>query len=211
MEINYPQPAVARNSHDILNVIESLSFTPKDQKLIDTARAQATEINQTINKILADPPHAARHEHFSWLHLEVDRLEQVLIDQPTHMHAEIFHAAIIRLEEAKQSQERIGAALNIAGQRISQSISGIVQGHLDKVGQRIETEANSRRNELAATRHGLFNTSNESRQLEARVQALFDALTAERTEAMRDPLSWLERHGLAMDDITAAQASTEAA
>ena len=65
---------------DIISIAEQIGFTPKDIKAITAARAQATEINQTINKVLADPPHAARHEHFSWLHHEVDRLEQVLID-----------------------------------------------------------------------------------------------------------------------------------
>jgi hypothetical protein len=209
MEINYPQPTAARNSHDILQICESIGFTPKDRKAIDAARRQAEDINATTDKILADPSHCARYEHFSWLHREIDRLEQVLIDEPTYMHAEIFHAAIVRLAEAKQSQERIGAALNIAGQRISQSLAAIVQAHLDKVQSRIETEANSRRGELAATRHGLFNNSDERRALESRVAQLLADLGNVRTEAAQDPLEWLMREGLM--DHEPEQADTEAA
>ena len=181
---------------DITQIAESIPFSSKDINSINAARQQAAAINATINKILGDPPHAARHEHFSWLHLEVDRIEAELIDNPSHANAERLHAAIVRFDQAKQSQERIGGALGIAGQRISQSISGIVQGHLAKVQSRIETEATSRRAELAATRHGLFNNSDESRALEARVQALLADLASVRTEAAQDPLGWVMREGL---------------
>ena len=197
-------------SHDILQICESIALAPKDIKLINTARQQAAAINETINKILADPPHAARHEHFSWLHHEVDRIEQVLIDWPSHENAERLHAAIVRFNSAKDTQQRIGGALGIAAQKVSQSLGAVVAGHLDKCRQRIETEANTRRAELAATRHGLFNTSDESRQLEARVTALLADLASERQEAEQDPLAWLERHGLAMDGQP-EQADTEAA
>ena len=197
--------------NDIIQICEQIAFAPKDRKAIDSARLKAAEINATIGKVLGDSPNAPYDTPYSWLHCEIDRLEQVLIDQPSHMHAEIFHAAIIRLEEAKQSQERIGAALGIAAQKVSQSVAGIVAGLLDKVQSRIETEATSRRAELAATRHGLFNNSDESRALENRVAQLIANLASERQEAAQDPLGWLERHGLAMDDITAAQADTEAA
>ncbi len=194
-------------NHDILQICESTAFTAKDIKAIAAARAQAAEINETINKVLGDSPHAPYDTPFSWLHCEVDRLEQVVTDWPSHENAERLHAAIIRLEEAKLSQNRVGSALGIALGKVSQSVAGIVQGHLDKVQSRIETEATSRRAELAATRHGLFNTSDESRQLQARVQALLDALTAERTEAASCPLSWLDQHGLALDDQPAQGAS----
>ena len=186
-------------SHDILQICESIAFAPKDIKAITAARAQAADISATIGKILADSTHAPYDTPYSWLHCEVDRLEQVLIDQPTHMHAEIFHAAIIRLEEAKVTQNRIGGALGIALAKASQSVAGIVAGLLDKVQSRIETEATSRRAELATSNHALFSNADEKRQLEARVQALIHELNSERTEAMRDPLAWLERHGLAMD------------
>ena len=195
---------------DITSIAESIGFSAKDIKAITAARAQAAAINQTISKILADPIHAPSHSYFSWLHHEVDRLEKVLIDWPTHENAERLHSAIVRFDQAKQSQERIGAALGIAAQKVSQSVAGIVAGHLDKAQSRIETEATSRRAELAATRHGLFNNSDESRALESRVQALIHELNSERTEAMRDPLGWLERHGLALDDQP-EQADTEAA
>ena len=68
-------------------------------------------------------------------------------------------------------------------------------------------EADTRRAELAATRHGLFNTSSESRQLEARVQALLADLASVRTEAATDPLGWLTREGLM--DGEPVQADTE--
>ena len=186
-------------SHDITQICESIEWSAKDRREIDKARKQAEDINAIIGKILADSTHAPYDTPYSWLHCEVDRLEQVLIDQPTHMHAEIFHAAIIRLEEAKVTQNRIGGALGIALAKASQSVAGIVAGLLDKVQSRIETEATSRRAELATSNHALFSNADEKRQLEARVQALIHELNSERTEAMRDPLAWLERHGLAMD------------
>ena len=184
---------------DITSIAESIGFSAKDIKAINAARVQAAAINETIGKVLADPPHAARHEDFSWLHLEVDRMEQLLIAWPSHENAEKLHAAIVRFNSAKDTQNRVGGALGIAAQKVSQSLGAVVAGLLDKVGQRIESEATSRRAELAATRHGLFNTSDESRQLEARVQALLDALTAERAEAAKCPLSWLDRAGLCME------------
>ena len=197
-------------NHDILQICESIGFTPKDRKAIDAARLKAESIASTINKIVADPSHAPSESYFSFLHLEADRLERVLIDEPTHMNAEVFHAALIRFDEAQKTQQRIGAALGIALANVSQSISGTVQAHLDRVQSRIETEASTRRAELAATRHGLFNTSDESRALEARVTALLADLASERTEAASDPLGFIERRGLAMHSEP-EQADTEAA
>ena len=197
-------------SHDIIQICEQIAFAPKDRKAIDLARLKAAEINATIGKVLGDSPNAPYDTPYSWLHCEIDRLEQVLIDQPTHMHAEIFHAAIIRLEEAKQSQGRIGGALNIAGQRISQSLAGIVAGHLDKVEQRIQKEADLRRAELKPSNHALFSNADEKRALEARVTQLLSDLASVRTEAGQDPLGWIERNGLAMDSQP-EQADTEAA
>ena len=197
-------------SHDILQICESIGFAPKDRKAIDAARAQAADINATIGKVLADSTHAPYDAAYSWLHCEVDRLEQVVIDWPSHENAERLHSAIVRFNSAKDTQNRIGGALGIAAQKVSQSVAGIVQAHLDKCRERIEKEAGLRRAELAATRHSLFNNSDESRALESRVQALLDALAAERTEAASCPLAWLERHGLAMDSEP-EQADTEAA
>jgi hypothetical protein len=210
MEITHYQPPVARNSHEISQIAESIPFTTKDLKTINAARKQTADIASTTDKILADPSHCARYEHFSWLHREVDRFEQILIDEPSYTHAETFHAAILRLEEAKITQGRIGAALGLALQKVSQSVAAVVAGHLDKVGQRIETEASTRRGELATSKHGLFNNSDERRALESRVAQLLADLASERTEAAQDPLGWLTRNGLAMDDITAPQAEDAA-
>jgi len=210
MEITYQQPAVARNGHEISQIAESTPFSAKDLKTINAARKQTADINSTIDKILADPSHCARYEHFSWLHREIDRLEQVLIADPSHMHAEILHAAIVRLEEAKITQSRIGAALGIALGNASQSISGIVAGHLDKVEQRIQKEAELRRAELKPSNHALFSNEEEKRTLEARVTALIAELNSERAVAATDPLGYLDRNGLAMDDITAPQAEDAA-
>ena len=197
-------------SHDILQIAESIGFTPKDRKAIDTARAQAAAINETINKIVADPPHAARHEHFSWLHLEVDRIEAELIDNPSHQNAERLHSAIARLDQAKQSQERIGAALNIAGQRVSQSLGDIVSKHLDKCQERIDKEGAAKLAEIKASNHALFGTAEEQRSVTAKIAGLLADLASERQEASTDPLGWIERNGLALDGQP-EQADTEAA
>ncbi len=197
-------------NHDILQICESTAFTAKDIKSITAARQQAAEINETINKVLADPSHAPSHSYFSWLHHEVDRLEQVVADWPSHKNAEKLHAAIVRFDQAKDTQNRVSAALGIALAKVSQSVAGIVAGHLDKVEQRIESEANSRRAELATSNHGLFNNADEKRQLEARVAQLIADLANERTEAASCPLGWLDRHGLAINDQP-EQADTEAA
>jgi hypothetical protein len=196
-------------NNDIQNICESIAFTPKDIKAINAARQQAEDINAVIGKCLGDPAHAPLHEFFSWLHLEVDTCEAELVETPTHENAEKLHAAIVRFDQAKQSQERICGALNTAGQRISQSLAGIVQAHLDKVQLRIESEADLRRAELKPSNHALFSNADEKRQLEARVQALLAELATERTEALQDPLGWIERNGLAMDEPV--QADTEAA
>ncbi len=193
-------------NHDILQICESTAFTAKDIKAIAAARAQAAEINETINKVLADSPHAPYDVAYSWLHCEIDRLEQVLIDQPTHMRAEIFHAAIIRLEEAKLSQNRVGGALGIALAKVSQSVADIVNSLLDQVRKTIISEADKRRAELATSNHALFSNAPEKAALEARVQALIHGLNTEREEAAKCPLGWLDRAGLAME---LAQAASE--
>lgn len=193
---------------DILQIAESVPFSSKDIKAITAARAQATEINSTIGKVLADSVHAPYDVAYSWLHHEVDRLEQVVADWPSHENAEKLHAAIIRLEEAKITQSRVSGALGIAAQKVSQSVAGIVAGHLDKVQSRIETEATSRRAELATSNHQLFSNHAEKAALEAQVQGLINALNAEREEAAKCPLSWLDRAGLCMEP---PQADTEAA
>jgi len=211
MTFTSPPPAPARNSHEIIQLAETIPFSSKDRQTIDKARVQTEEINQTIDRILADPAHAPSEGYFCWLHREVDRLEQVLIDQPSHVNAELLHYALTRFDEAKGTQDRIGAALGIALGNVSQSISGIVQAHLDRVQAHIESEADTRRAELATSKHGLFNNSDERRALESRVAQLLANLASERTEAAQDPLSWLDRNGLATDDTTAPQADTEAA
>ena len=193
---------------DIISIAEQIGFTPKDIKAITAARAQATEINQTINKVLADPPHAARHEHFSWLHHEVDRLEQVLIDWPTRENAERLHSAIVRFNQAKDTQQRIGGALGIALAKVSQSVAGIVNSLFDQVRKTIIAEADKRRAELAGSNHALFSNAPEKAALESQVQALINALNAEREEAAKCPLSWLDRAGLCMEP---SQTDTEAA
>jgi hypothetical protein len=198
MIITHPSLATARNGHEIIQLAESIAFSLKDKLAIDKARVQTEEINRTIDRILADPAHAPSENYFSWLHKEVDRLEQVLIDKPSSVNAELLHYALTRFDEAKSTQNRIGAALGIALGNVSQSISGIAQAHLDKVLSRIKSEADTRRAELAATRHGLFNT-NETRALESRVAQLLADLASERTEALQDPLNWIERNGLALD------------
>ena len=195
-------------NHDIISIAESVPFSSKDINSINAARQQAAEINETINKILADPSHAPSESYFSWLHHEVDRVEKLLIDWPSHENAERLHSALIRFDTAKDTQNRVSSALGIALSKVSQSVAGIVQGHLDKCRERIEAEATSRRAELAATRHGLFNNSDESRALEARVQGLINALNSEREEAAKCALSWLDRAGLCMEP---PQADTEAA
>ena len=195
---------------DILQICEQIAFAPKDIKSIAAARQQAAEIHGTINKVLADPPHAARHEHFSWLHLEVDRIEAELIDSPSHANAERLHSAIVRFDQAKDTQNRIGGALGIAAQKVSQSVAGIVNSLFDQVRKTIIAEADKRRAELATSNHALFSNAPEKAALEAQVQGLINALNAEREEAASCPLSWLERHGLAMDGQP-EQADTEAA
>ena len=197
-------------SHDILQICESIAFAPKDIKSIAAARAQAAEINATIGKVLADPIHAPSHSYFSWLHHEVDRMERLLIDWPSHENAERLHSAIVRFDQAKDTQNRIGAALGIALSKASQSVAGIVAGHLDKVEQRIQKEADLRRAELKPSNHALFSNADEKRALEARVTALLADLANERAEAASCPLSWLERHGLALGDQP-EHADTEAA
>lgn len=196
--------------NDIISIAESIGFTPKDRKAIDAARQETAEINQTINKVLYDPSHAPSESYFGWLHLEVDRLEQVVIDNPSHENAERLHAAIVRFNSAKDTQQRIGGALGIAAQKVSQSVVGTVQGHLGKVEQRIQKEADLRRAELKPSNHALFSNADEKRALEARVATLLADLANERTEASTDPLGWIERNGLALDDQP-VQADTEAA
>jgi hypothetical protein len=184
---------------DILNIIESIGFSPKDKREIDKARKQAGDINAVIGKCLGDPPHAPRHEFFSWLHLEVDRCEAELVENPTHESAEKFHAAVMRFKQAEQSQERIGAALNAAGQRVSQSLAGIVLAHLDKVQSRIDREGAAKLAEIKASNHALFGTAEEQRSVTAKITGLLADLEAERATAASDPLSWLDRNGLALD------------
>ena len=210
MEITHYQPPVARNSHDIQLIAESVPFSSKDKQQIDKARVQTQEINQTIDRILADPAHAPSHKYFCWLHNEVDRIEAELIDNPSYENAERFHAAIVRFNQAKDTQQRVGGALQLALQRVSQSLTDIVNSLLDATRKKIIAEADKRRAELATSNRALFSNEDEKRTLEARVQVLIHELNSERTEAMRDPLSWLDRAGLAMDDITEPQAEDAA-
>ena len=197
--------------NDVIRITEQIPISPKDRRKIHEARKQAESINSVIDKTRAEGNHAYHGHEWNWLHHEADRLEQVLVGEPTHMNAEVFHAALIRYQESKLTGERIGGALGVAWQRVSQSLAGIVNDLLDAVRKKIIAEADKRRAELATSNHALFSNEAEKRTLEARVQALIHELNSERTEAMRDPLSWLERHGLAMDDITAAQADEHAA
>jgi hypothetical protein len=194
---------------DIQNIIESIGFSTKDKREIDKARKQAESINSVIDKTRAEGNHAYHGHEWNWLHHEADRLEQVLVNEPTHMNAEVFHAALIRYQEGKITGERIGAALGVAWQRVSQSLADIVNGLLDATRKKIIAEADKRRADLATSNHALFSNEEEKRTLEARVQSLILELNAERTEALRDPLSWLERAGLALDEP--AQAGDEAA
>ena len=195
----------------VSRLAESIAFSPKALQQINLARVQTEEINRTIDRILADPAHAPSESYFCWLHREVDRLEQALIDKPSHVNAETFHAALMRFSEAKITSERIGNALTIALESVSQSLGPVVADHLETVRQTIVSEADKSRAEIAKARHGLFNNSDERRALESRVAALVAELATERTEALRDPLSWLDRNGLAMMDDKPEQADTEAA
>jgi hypothetical protein len=196
--------------NQITTIAETIPFKPADLKQINKARAEAAAINAVIGKCLGDPPHAPRHEFFSWLHLQVDRCEAELVENPTHESAEKFHAAVMRFKQAEQSQERIGGALQLALQKVSQTLSGIVNSLLDATRKKIIAEADKRRAELATSNHALFSNEEEKRTLEARVQSLIHELNAQREEAGKCPLSWLDRHGLAMDDITAPQAEDAA-
>ena len=204
-----PSPAPVASGHSITQLAESIPFSSRDRQQIDKARKQTQEVNQTIDRILADPSHAPSESYFCWLHREVDRVEQVLIDQPSHVNAELFHYALTRFDEAKVTQDRIGSALGIALANVSQSISGIVQAHLDKVQSRIETEADTRRAELATSNHQLFSNHAEKAALENRVAQLLSDLANVRTEAAQDPLGWVMREGLM--DHEPEQAGTEAA
>ena len=197
-------------SHDILQIAESIAWSAKDRREIDSARLKAADINGVIGKCLADPAHAPRWEDFSFLHRAIDAIETELIDNPSHENAERLHAAIVRFDQAKVTQQRIGAALGIALSKVSQSVAGIVAGHLDKVEQRIQKEADLRRAELKPSNHALFSNADEKRALEARVAQLLSDLASVRTEAWQDPLGWIERNGLAMDSQP-EQADTEAA
>jgi len=198
-------------NHDILQICESIALSAKDRREIDSARLKAADINSVIGKCLGDPAHAPRHEYFSWLHLEVDRCEAELVENPTHENAEKMHAAMMRFEQAKLSQERIGGALSVAAQKVSQSVAGIANNLLDQVRKTILVEADKRRAELATSNHSLFSNAPEKTALEARVQALIHALNAERGEMVRCPLGWLDRHGLALDDQTVPDSDEQAA
>ena len=193
---------------DIIRITEQIPISPKDKREIDKARKQAESINSVIDKTRAEGNHAYHGHEWNWLHHEADRLEQILIAEPSHMNAEIFHAALIRYQESKITGERIGGALGVAWQRVSQSLAGIVNGLLDAVRKKIISEADVRRAELATSNHQLFSNHAEKAALEAQVQGLINALNAEREEAAKCPLSWLDRAGLCMEP---PQADTEAA
>jgi hypothetical protein len=188
---------------------ESIAFSAKALQQINLAQSKAAGIQSVMRKTRAETSHAYHSHEWSFLHHECDRLEQILISEPSLVHAETFHAALIRFNEAKLTAERIGNALTAALESVSQSLGPVVADHLETVRQTIVSEADKSRAEIAKARHGLFNTSDESRALESRVAALLAELASERAEAATDPLGWLERNGLAMDGPE--QAGTEAA
>lgn len=204
-----PSTAPVASGLSVSRLAESIAFSPKALEQIDKARAKAAGIQSVMHKTRAEANHAYHSHEWSFLHHECDRLEQILVNEPTLVHAETFHAALIRFNESKLTAERIGNALTIALETVSQSLGLIVADHLETVRKTIASEADASRAEIAKARHGLFNNSDESRALETRVAALLSELANERAEALQDPLGWIERNGLAIDGPE--QTSTEAA
>jgi len=204
-----PPPAPIPSGLSVSRLAESIAFTPKALQQVNLARSKAAGIRAVMHKTRAEANHAYHSHEWSFLHHECDRLEQVLVNEPSLVHAETFHAALIRFQEAKITSERIGNALTAALESVSQSLGPVVADHLETVRQTIVSEADKSRAEIAKARHGLFNNSDESRALESRVAALLAELATERAEALQDPLGWIERNGLAMDGPE--QAGTEAA
>ncbi len=185
---------------EITKIAETITFKPADLKAITAARKSTEGINQTITRILYDKPHAARAEHFSWLHHHADQLEAVMIDNPTSENAEAFHAALVRFDQAKGTAQRIGESLAIALQKVSQSIAPIVSSLLDQV-HVVITEAGAKRAaEIAVNDNALFSNADEKRTLESKISKLLAELEATRKEAASDPLGFLEREGLALPE-----------
>jgi len=185
---------------DIIQLCEQITFKPADLKAISAARKSTEAINQTITRILYDRPHAARAEHFSWLHHNADAMEAVMIDNPTHENAEAFHAALVRFDQAKGTAQRIGESLAIALQKVSQLIAPIVSSLLDQV-QATITEAGEKRDaELSVSDNSLFSNDSERQAVQSKIAKLLAQLAATRKEAASDPLGFLEREGLALPE-----------
>ena len=167
---------------EITRIAETIAFKPVDLKTISAARKSTEGINQTITRILYDKPHAARAEHFSWLHHNADRLEAVMIDNPTSENAEAFHAALVRFDQAKGTAQRIGESLAIALQKVSQSLAPIVSSLLDQV-HVVITEAGAKRAaELAVTDNALFSNFEEKKSVESKIAKLLAELQATHVE-----------------------------
>lgn len=185
---------------EITTICETIAIKPADLKAINAARKSTEGINQTITRILYDKPHAARAEHFSWLHHNADAMEAVMIDNPTHENAEAFHAALVRFDQAKGTAQRIGESLAIALQKVSQSIAPIVSSLLDQVQATITEAGEKRAAELSVSDNSLFSNDSERQAVQSKIAKLLAELEATRKEAASDPLGFLEREGLALPE-----------
>lgn len=179
----------------VSSLLQNTAFLPAELSAVSTARAKVGNLDTIRRQTERD--RWERGGPRSWLHLEVDRLGELLGEDPTIENAEAFHRAFLRNQEAELTGERISEALNSASARVSQSLIPTVLAVLDRAEAALDKDATAGRKAAQAAAAAPLAQGNELAQFEGRLAQLRADLGRERERATADPLAWIESRGLA--------------